>query len=648
MRDGYYLSAYVTIDEYKHVFDISDRHDYNISLYLKENGNVTLVHYWELERISGVKEHQRPFFNVEETVEFINHLLSAYDLTIDDMVEVWGTPEIANVKDYHSVPEQPDYAYHGMWHLFSGIMMNTEIFHNDQILAFAVDGGPEFNIDPESEHFCKYYYPGCYVNQGKIEYFPAYSPGPFWGYAAKRYKMREGTLMALGSAIDLKSEKNYIRDSIFIEKTDTRTYQTYYQLDAFFREIEEEFDSMDSAKLSDQFTYEENRIAFVMNVIQDISKVIMEKNVEMAIERLGINPENAHLSLAGGFALNCPTNSYLMNTYKFKSFIAPPCVNDTGMSLGVALYAFYKKLGRFNFQFQNAYYGDKDDSFTDILREYSPYIKNWNDFDPDQFLADIQSNPIVWFDHRTEVGPRALGNRSLLADPRNPASKVKLNVVKEREWWRPVAPLIMEEHLEKWFMEDVSSPYMLQTSMIKEHQFEKVPAILHLDRSSRIQTVNRRDNESLYELLELFNKETQVPILCNTSLNDKGEPIINRSEEAIVFALRKKMPVIYINKVRLELQGFEAFHERAPHPRLRALFTKKSRYKDLIYRRFNPHNVNSKYFRFIHYFPDIIPMLESGLEHEVEVLLQRKFTEMGLNYKTVLPSHSEREPVDQV
>lgn len=637
MRDGYYLSTYINIDEYCHVFDIQDRHDFNISLYLKENDNVKLVHYWELERISGVKQHHYSFLNTEEAVEFINQLLSAYDLTIADMVEIWGTPKISNVDDYHPVPEQPDYAYHGMWHLFSGILLNTDIFHNEQILAFAVDGGPEFNVDPDSKEKVKYFYPGCYANKGKIEYFPSYSPGQLWTYSTTRYGMREGSLMALGSAIDLKSEKDYVRDCIFIHKKET-DYEISKKLNVLFNEIEEEFERMDASKLNDQFTHKENKIAFVMNVIQHLSKVIMEKNVELAMERFGIDPANVHLSLTGGFALNCPTNSHLMNKYKFKSFIAPPCVNDSGMSLGAALYAFYKKQGKFNFQFTHAYHGDKDDSLTGILEEYSSFIKNRNEFDPEQFMTDIQSGPIVWFNHRTEVGPRALGNRSLLADPRNPEAKDKLNVIKEREWWRPVAPLIMEEHLEAWFMEDVSSPYMLQTSIIKEHQFDKVPAILHLDRSSRIQTVNRRDNEDLYELLQLFYQETQVPILCNTSLNDKGEPIINRIEEAVNFALRKKIKVIYVNKARLELHKFELFAESSPHPRQNDFFTKRSRYKDLISRRFNPHNLNKMYFRFAIYFPEITAMLEQGLEEEIKALLQEKLADMGLSINTLMKS----------
>ncbi|GKU80240.1 carbamoyltransferase C-terminal domain-containing protein [Paenibacillus sp. L3-i20] len=638
MRDGYYLSVYITIDEYRHIFNIKNRHDYNISLYLKENDDVTLVHFWELERITGFKQHDSAFLNTEHAVEFINQLLAVYQLTVDDMVEIWGSPRISTVDDYHPVPEQPDYAYHGIWHLFSGIMLHSNTFKHEQILAFAVDGGPEFNTDPDSEEYAKYYYPGCYVDKGKITYLPAYSPGPLWGYASKKYDMREGSLMALGSAIDIKHEKNYMNDSLFLLKTDTRSYQTYIQLSSLFNEIEADFDKQPPSAIHPDFTYEENKIAFVMHAIQHISKAIMEKNVENAIRELGIDTEKTHLSLTGGFALNCPTNSHLMNKYKFKSFIAPPCVNDSGMSLGIALYAFYKKVGQFNFNFENAYYGDNDHTLHELMSDYQSFVKREDSFHPEQFLIDIQQGPICWFNNRSEVGPRALGNRSLLADPRNPEAKHKLNIIKEREWWRPVAPLVMEEHQKEWFVEDLPSPYMLQTSTIKEDQAAKVPAILHLDRSSRIQTVNERDNKDLYELLHIFNNETGVPILCNTSLNDKGEPIINKLEEAINFALRKKISVVYFNKKRIELHHFEEYHKQSPEPRLRDQFMRENRYTKLLHNRFNPHNLNKIYFGFAYYYPEIVPLLEQGLTSEVKSLLQKKFSEMDLNYEVMLPN----------
>ncbi|PWW07335.1 carbamoyltransferase-like protein [Paenibacillus cellulosilyticus] len=632
MQDGYYLATYIVIDEYCHAFDIVTRHDNNIALFLKENDNVSLVHYWELERLTGYKHHAYSFLNTEHAVEFINELLAEYHLTIDDMQEVWGSPKISTVNDYHSFVEMPEYAYHGLCHLYSGVLLNTEIFHNEKILAFAVDGGPEFfpKLTSAAAEQMKYYYPGCYADKGKVTHFPTNSPAQLWAYPAFRYGLQEGTLMALGSAIEFDCQKDFFRESLLIQKYDI-LYDTFKDLNLLFNELEDEFAKLPESQLSDRFTYEENKIAFVMCIIQQLSKEIMERNVEQALRQFDIDPEDTYLSMTGGFALNCPTNSHLMNKYKFKGFIAPPCVNDTGMSLGIGLYAFHKKHGKFNFDFQHAYYGDRDHSLDEILTKYNQFVKSHGDFIADQFLSDIKNDPIVWFNNRSEVGPRALGNRSLLADPRNEDSKTKLNIIKEREWWRPVAPLIMEQHLGQWFEDDISSPYMLQTAIVKEDKFSQVPAVLHLDKSARIQTVNQQDNEDLYQLLQIFNEDTQVPLLCNTSLNDKGEPIINKLEEAMNFALRKKIKVIYLNKVRVELDGFEQYTEQSPNPRMKQTFKRKSEYSDKLYRRINPHNLNPKYFNFLGYFPEIRTDLQKGLEDEVNTYLHQKCAEINLN-----------------
>src|SRR5699024_6119621 len=115
---------------------------------------------------------------------------------------------------------------------------------------------------------------------------------------------------------------------------------------------------------------------------------------------------------------NCPTNSYLMNKFSFKSFIAPPCVGDGGLSLGIGLYAFYKELGRISFTFKNAYYGENNDFSEISIRErYGKFIKSISTLEVEKAVNDITDYPVVWFNGRTEIGPRALGNRSLISDP---------------------------------------------------------------------------------------------------------------------------------------------------------------------------------------------------------------------------------------
>ncbi|MDE5872911.1 MAG: hypothetical protein K2H07_03255, partial [Lachnospiraceae bacterium] len=147
MKDGYYLSTYLHIDEIAHLYRFHIRHDQNVSLWKKEGNNISLVHYWELERLTGLKRHFLSFFNREQAEEFLNSLLSRYKLSLEDMEAVIGTPLLDTVDDYHSFMEFPTQSYHSVAHMFSSLMSDTQKFYNEDILAFAVDGGPDTVVD---------------------------------------------------------------------------------------------------------------------------------------------------------------------------------------------------------------------------------------------------------------------------------------------------------------------------------------------------------------------------------------------------------------------------------------------------------------------------------------------------------------------
>ena len=147
-------------------------------------------------------------------------------------------------------------------------------------------------------------------------------------------------------------------------------------------------------------------------------------------------------------------------------------------------------------------------------------------------LAD--EKVVGWFQGRSEFGPRALGNRSILADPRNPAMKDVLNArVKFRQAFRPFAPIVLAERASEIFEGDEESPFMLLAKRVKPEWKDKIPAIVHVDGTARVQTVRREQNERLYLLLEEFEKLTGVPVLLNTSFNIKGEPIVEAPADAM-------------------------------------------------------------------------------------------------------------------
>ena len=221
----------------------------------------------------------------------------------------------------------------------------------------------------------------------------------------------------------------------------------------------------------------------------------------MRMAKLITNKNN--LVFMGGCALNSSANTSLWKLFDMIWIMPNP--GDAGSSLGAAAALYGKHL-----EWKDPYLG------YDLGGEY-PVNK---------IVEGILKNGIVAVaTGRAEYGPRALGNRSILADPRDPSIKDKVNLIKQRELFRPFAPVIMEECASKWFDMDFASPYMQYT--VKCLKPELVPSVVHADGTSRVQTVNRNENRGLWRVLNKFYLQTGVPILLNTSLNIKGQPLLN-------------------------------------------------------------------------------------------------------------------------
>ena len=197
--------------------------------------------------------------------------------------------------------------------------------------------------------------------------------------------------------------------------------------------------------------------------------------------------------------------------------------------------------------------------------------------------------------------------QSLLGDPRNMAAKDFLNKVKQRQWWRPVAPIILEESMNDWFENARPSPYMLMTFRIKQDKLNLMPAVSQLDNSARVQTVTKSENQNLFSLLCAFMDVTGVPLLCNTSLNDKGEPIINTPEQALNFALRKNIRRCYINNYRVVLKSNEIYPAHRPLEREYIKYTASDDTMAEDINRFNPYGVDEVVCRIaynLHFLED--------------------------------------------
>jgi carbamoyltransferase len=216
-----------------------------------------------------------------------------------------------------------------------------------------------------------------------------------------------------------------------------------------------------------------------------------------------------NLVFMGGCALNSSANTLLWNIFDMIWIMPNP--GDAGSSLGAAAAMYGKHL-----DWNNPYLG------YDLGGEYPV----------DKIIEGLKKDKVVAVaSGRAEFGPRALGNRSILADPRDPLIKDKVNLIKQRELFRPFAPVVMEEHASKWFDMDFSSPYMQYT--VRCLQPEKIPAVVHADGTSRVQTINKDQHRGLWRVLNKFYLATGVPVLLNTSLNIKGQPLLNDENDIL-------------------------------------------------------------------------------------------------------------------
>jgi len=303
--------------------------------------------------------------------------------------------------------------------------------------------------------------------------------------------------------------------------------------------------------------------------IQEITEEMVLKLAETAKELT----KSENIVLAGGVALNCVANGKLLRTKMFKGLWVQPASGDAGGSLGAAMAVHYISFGheRTNIEkrdsMKGAYLGPdfSDRDIENVARRYDAKYKKFDDFSElcDK-TADLLNNDTVigWFQGRMEFGPRALGNRSILGDPRCPEMQKKLNLkIKYREGFRPFAPSVLEEDISTFFDIDTISPYMLLVAPVLESRRTKlpekyeelplyerlyflrsdVPSITHIDFSARIQSVSRETNPKYWQLINTFKQKTGYGIVVNTSFNVRGEPIVCSPDDAYRCFMRTEM-----------------------------------------------------------------------------------------------------------
>ena len=351
-----------------------------------------------------------------------------------------------------------------------------------------------------------------------------------------------------------------IRELIDIKKDGTfRLDQTYFNYATGLTMTNEKFNKLFGQKPRNP---ENEKITqFHMDIaasIQKVTEYIMINLSKSLRKEYGIK----NLCLAGGVALNCVANGKILKEKIFDNIWIQPASGDAGGSLGAALAFWYLEQGNkrnndINDNMQGSYLGNKF-SQNEIEKDLKSLGAIFEILDYDTLIENTaellsQEKAIGWFQGRMEFGPRALGCRSILGDPRSDKMQKNLNLkVKYRESFRPFAPSILEEDVVDWFDINTQSPYMLLVAninsskiikMTKEEQNlfgidklnvkrSEIPAVTHVDYSARIQTVNKNTNKIYYDLISKFKEKTGCPVLVNTSFNVRGEPIVNTPTDA--------------------------------------------------------------------------------------------------------------------
>ncbi len=282
--------------------------------------------------------------------------------------------------------------------------------------------------------------------------------------------------------------------------------------------------------------------------IQKETERILIEIVKKAVKKYKIK----NLCISGGVALNCVANYKIFEKTGIEKIFIQPASGDDGQCLGNAYLGHFSKNKLGKRKSVGSFYLGKKYSKGDIKRavnSYSDkieYIESKNLYKTVAKL--IASDKIIgWFQGGSEFGPRALGNRSIFANPRNPRTKSYINgKVKFRESFRPYAPVVLEEYISQYFELNFPSPFMLLAPRVYSNKASLIPAVTHVDGSARVQTVNKMQNPRLYSLISEFEKITGIPIILNTSFNVNGEPIVESPEDAIKCFMGTNIDVLVI------------------------------------------------------------------------------------------------------
>jgi carbamoyltransferase len=291
-----------------------------------------------------------------------------------------------------------------------------------------------------------------------------------------------------------------------------------------------------------------------LRVQEDLEEVLLAR-----ARRLHAETGAENLCIAGGVGLNCVANGRIVAETPFKNVFIQPAAGDDGIALGCALYGHLAlRGGQRSFVQSHSFFGrtygeaEVADAARGALRVLCA-SKSRRDDAPARAAALLAEGKVIgWFQGGSEFGPRALGHRSILADPRDPGMKDHVNArVKNRQSFRPFAPAVLAERAGEWFEGETESPFMLLAKRVRPEARDRIPAVVHVDNTARVQTVRKEDDPRFHALIEAFAARTGVPVVLNTSFNLRGEPIVETPRDAVEGFLASRLDALVLHDLVL-------------------------------------------------------------------------------------------------
>jgi len=366
-------------------------------------------------------------------------------------------------------------------------------------------------------------------------------------YGTVMYDFPEITLTGDGYHID--APKPWRRDTVD------------EMLSFWYRRLEEQFGNPKQLKQTYDLATGRQRKSLELGTFEKNLAASAQAKLEQVLVHLAqiaLRVSNStNLMFSGGVALNCSVNEKLLRETSAKELFLFPACGDAGAAVGAALELAHYLGVSSKTSFEAPFLGPafNDASVVKVLNEYSiPYSECHN---PAQKAAEfLFDNQIVaWFQGRMEIGPRALGHRSILANPQTSQTRDRVNqYAKRRELWRPLAPVLRKEDTSSCLGEDIASPYMLRAISVPQETQVRIPATIHIDGTARLQTVVEKTDPLFYELISTFATNSNIPAVLNTSFNDDAEPIVCSPHDAIRTFISTGIDVLIINNYVIKIK----------------------------------------------------------------------------------------------